>query len=214
MPIPAVAYGLDFGMALEPCTACSVQPWGTFGSSTLWVSRLTQQHKSSAFVISLSESYLHVFTGSRITCWCVHMQAPQCTRAMHMSCAGLDGVPMGDWYCPQHARMAKARKASMRSSFSSAHAAPDASLSPRPPPKPASKGPRKKSSARQMPPSQPGSTPGPHEPSPSPGSTIEDPLPDVPKMSAVEALAAAVAAGPAAKAGSGAKRPRAKRPRS
>lgn len=61
------------------------------------------------------------------------MQAPACTKAMHMHCAGLDDVPQGDWFCPQHARMAKARKASAKARGGSGAPA-NTSTTPTPPP--------------------------------------------------------------------------------
>lgn len=38
------------------------------------------------------------------------MQAKNCRTVMHPECAGLPGIPKGDWYCREHASAAKAGK--------------------------------------------------------------------------------------------------------
>ena len=51
---------------------------------------------------------------------CVELQAKDCPVAMHMECAGLDKVPRGKWYCPEHAanlgKSSKAKPSSAKSS--------------------------------------------------------------------------------------------------
>ena len=50
------------------------------------------------------------------------MQAPGCSTAMHMECAGLEKVPKGKWFCPHHASLqgksSKPRPVSAKSSGS------------------------------------------------------------------------------------------------
>ena len=51
---------------------------------------------------------------------CVVLQAKDCPVAMHMECAGLDKVPRGKWYCPEHtASLGKSSKAKPSSAKSS-----------------------------------------------------------------------------------------------
>lgn len=47
------------------------------------------------------------------------LQAPECTAAQHVACAGLDSEPEGEWYCAVHRNkpsVKRRRSASVRSS--------------------------------------------------------------------------------------------------
>ena len=47
------------------------------------------------------------------------LQAPECTAAQHVACAGLDDEPEGEWYCATHRNkpsVKRRRSASVRSS--------------------------------------------------------------------------------------------------
>ncbi|KAL3155881.1 hypothetical protein ABBQ32_012881 [Trebouxia sp. C0010 RCD-2024] len=55
-------------------------------------------------------------------------EAKDCPIAMHMECAGLEKVPRGKWYCPQHANQPKASKPRPSSAKSSGEL--DSSVAP------------------------------------------------------------------------------------